>query len=333
MCRLLGIAASEPTDFRIVLREAPRSLAALSREHRDGWGLAVFDEQGGGWRLDKGDRLRQRGRAFSPSRRRKSRRGAHLPRAAEDRGRDVAREHAPVRARPLDLRAQRDREGRRVAAHPDVARARGGGARRDRQRAPLRLAPHLPRPGRCGSLARQSGDRPRDRRGRARGAGPSGLRRLQLSPVRRSDPLRPPFRSDDAPARAWPPRRGARAPNEPRWNGGRDALVAAPNGALRRFGEDHATSRGTPSRTACSSASSGGPCPTGAWSRTDPSQAAATPGSGGSHWGFGCAQRPSMHWMPCVAPQQSLLVVHLSLIFEHAGGWAPQTNPPSTSSQ
>lgn len=54
MCRLLGIAASEPTDFRIVLREAPRSLAALSREHRDGWGLAVFDEQGGGWRLDKG---------------------------------------------------------------------------------------------------------------------------------------------------------------------------------------------------------------------------------------------------------------------------------------
>jgi predicted glutamine amidotransferase len=53
MCRLLGIAASEPTDFRIVLREAPRSLAALSREHRDGWGIAVFDEQGG-WRLDKG---------------------------------------------------------------------------------------------------------------------------------------------------------------------------------------------------------------------------------------------------------------------------------------
>jgi predicted glutamine amidotransferase len=53
MCRLLGIAASEPTDFKIVLREAPRSLATLSREHRDGWGLAVFDE-GAGWRLEKG---------------------------------------------------------------------------------------------------------------------------------------------------------------------------------------------------------------------------------------------------------------------------------------
>jgi glutamine amidotransferase len=54
MCRLLGIAASEPTDFKIVLREAPRSLAALSRVHRDGWGIAVFDDQVGAWQLDKG---------------------------------------------------------------------------------------------------------------------------------------------------------------------------------------------------------------------------------------------------------------------------------------
>jgi glutamine amidotransferase len=53
MCRLLGIASSEPTDFKIVLREAPRSLAALSREHRDGWGLAVYDDAVG-WRIDKG---------------------------------------------------------------------------------------------------------------------------------------------------------------------------------------------------------------------------------------------------------------------------------------
>ena len=53
MCRLLGIAASEPTEFKIVLREAPRSLAALSREHRDGWGIAVFND-GHGWRVDKG---------------------------------------------------------------------------------------------------------------------------------------------------------------------------------------------------------------------------------------------------------------------------------------
>jgi predicted glutamine amidotransferase len=53
MCRLLGIVASEPTEFRLALREAPRSLAALSREHRDGWGLAVWDDSSS-WRLDKG---------------------------------------------------------------------------------------------------------------------------------------------------------------------------------------------------------------------------------------------------------------------------------------
>ncbi len=54
MCRLLGIAANEPTEFRIVLREAPRSLAALSREHRDGWGIAVYDACAKTWQLDKG---------------------------------------------------------------------------------------------------------------------------------------------------------------------------------------------------------------------------------------------------------------------------------------
>jgi glutamine amidotransferase len=53
MCRLLGIASSEATDFKIVLREAPRSLAALSREHRDGWGIAVYDDANG-WRIDRG---------------------------------------------------------------------------------------------------------------------------------------------------------------------------------------------------------------------------------------------------------------------------------------
>ena len=54
MCRLLGIAANEPTEFKIVLREAPRSLAALSREHRDGWGIAVFDACAATWRVEKG---------------------------------------------------------------------------------------------------------------------------------------------------------------------------------------------------------------------------------------------------------------------------------------
>jgi predicted glutamine amidotransferase len=54
MCRLLAIASSERTDFKIVLREAPRSLAALSREHRDGWGIAVYDETVGHFTIDKG---------------------------------------------------------------------------------------------------------------------------------------------------------------------------------------------------------------------------------------------------------------------------------------
>lgn len=58
MCRLLGIVSSEPTEFRIILQEGPRSLAGLSREHRDGWGLAVFEPDGDpsardGWRLHK----------------------------------------------------------------------------------------------------------------------------------------------------------------------------------------------------------------------------------------------------------------------------------------
>jgi glutamine amidotransferase len=54
MCRLLGIVTSEPTDFKIVLREVPRSLAALSQQHPDGWGLAVFSDSGGLWSVSKG---------------------------------------------------------------------------------------------------------------------------------------------------------------------------------------------------------------------------------------------------------------------------------------
>jgi predicted glutamine amidotransferase len=56
MCRLVGIVASELTEFGVVLTEAPRSLATLSKEHPDGWGVAVHhahdsDET---WRLHKG---------------------------------------------------------------------------------------------------------------------------------------------------------------------------------------------------------------------------------------------------------------------------------------
>jgi glutamine amidotransferase len=54
MCRLLGIVASEPTEFRIVLREAPRSIATLSEEHCDGWGLAIHDARSRQWNVHKG---------------------------------------------------------------------------------------------------------------------------------------------------------------------------------------------------------------------------------------------------------------------------------------
>jgi predicted glutamine amidotransferase len=53
MCRLLAAVASEITHFRLTLKEAPRSLAFLSREHRDGWGIGVYS-QGGGWLLQRG---------------------------------------------------------------------------------------------------------------------------------------------------------------------------------------------------------------------------------------------------------------------------------------
>src|SRR6266542_3358265 len=53
MCRLLGAVASEEAQFRLTLREAPRSLAILSREHRDGWGIAVHN-QPSGWSLQRG---------------------------------------------------------------------------------------------------------------------------------------------------------------------------------------------------------------------------------------------------------------------------------------
>ena len=59
MCRLLGIVASEPTEFALVLRDAPRSLASLSHQHPDGWGIAIHDKDaqfahGRRWHLQKG---------------------------------------------------------------------------------------------------------------------------------------------------------------------------------------------------------------------------------------------------------------------------------------
>jgi glutamine amidotransferase len=59
MCRLLGIIASETTEFALVLRDAPRSLASLSHQHPDGWGIAIHDKDahyahGRRWHLHKG---------------------------------------------------------------------------------------------------------------------------------------------------------------------------------------------------------------------------------------------------------------------------------------
>jgi predicted glutamine amidotransferase len=52
MCRLVGVVASEVTEFGLVLREAPRSLAHLSEKHPDGWGVAAHGARE--WRIDKG---------------------------------------------------------------------------------------------------------------------------------------------------------------------------------------------------------------------------------------------------------------------------------------
>jgi glutamine amidotransferase len=52
MCRLLGIAASERTNFHFSLHTAPRSLASLSVEHPHGWGVGVYDADHG-WTLRK----------------------------------------------------------------------------------------------------------------------------------------------------------------------------------------------------------------------------------------------------------------------------------------
>ncbi len=60
MCRLLGIVASESTEFGLGLTEAPRCLATLSHEHRDGWGIAIHDSERAArigeeaWQLHKG---------------------------------------------------------------------------------------------------------------------------------------------------------------------------------------------------------------------------------------------------------------------------------------
>jgi glutamine amidotransferase len=46
---MLGLVAARPTPVRELLHEAPRSLAVLSNEHRDGWGIAASID--GDWEI------------------------------------------------------------------------------------------------------------------------------------------------------------------------------------------------------------------------------------------------------------------------------------------
>lgn len=41
MCRMFGMVSARPVAVRALLHDAPRSLAALSNHHRDGWGIAL----------------------------------------------------------------------------------------------------------------------------------------------------------------------------------------------------------------------------------------------------------------------------------------------------
>lgn len=52
MCRLIGVVASERTDFRFSLQEAPRSLVSLSRDNPHGWGIAIHARDAG-WDIRK----------------------------------------------------------------------------------------------------------------------------------------------------------------------------------------------------------------------------------------------------------------------------------------
>lgn len=48
----MGVLSLEPVSLRALLADSPRSLAALSREHRDGWGVAWTED--GRWTVRKG---------------------------------------------------------------------------------------------------------------------------------------------------------------------------------------------------------------------------------------------------------------------------------------
>ena len=51
MCRMFGVVAAQPVALHAFLWEGSRSLAALSSEHSDGWGVAVHDASA--WSVEK----------------------------------------------------------------------------------------------------------------------------------------------------------------------------------------------------------------------------------------------------------------------------------------
>ena len=52
MCRMLGVVSASLRSFALLLDEAPRSIAALSEKHPDGWGIAV-GQHGKGWTVHR----------------------------------------------------------------------------------------------------------------------------------------------------------------------------------------------------------------------------------------------------------------------------------------
>ncbi len=53
MCRLLGIVAKRDVPVLECLTSAPRSLSTLSREHPDGWGIALYSTEDRAWRVHR----------------------------------------------------------------------------------------------------------------------------------------------------------------------------------------------------------------------------------------------------------------------------------------
>jgi len=51
MCRMFGVVATQPVALHAFLWEGARSLAALSSEHCDGWGIALHDASA--WSVEK----------------------------------------------------------------------------------------------------------------------------------------------------------------------------------------------------------------------------------------------------------------------------------------